>query len=185
MAKSLSANSQIKNIAAAPPTRKHMDEDGVIVTEKLNPMRVNRKMVHPDGDVVVISLATGWEIQRKAPGYGMSAFRGNPYGAQLIVEKMEAGFLPFDECPLETKAIKPKQGEKPCTEKFSDEKCCPHLERVMQARRAAHRKQQEANRRSSMKSDERLLEFFKQGMATAPPADVPKVTTKLRGPVGE
>ena len=168
MAGSLSAKNPIKNIAAEPPTRVHMDADGIKVTEKLNPMRVNRKMVHPDGDVVTVSLATGWTIQKTAPGYGMNAFRNNPYGSQILVEKIADGFLPFDECPVAQGYIPKRDGDKPCEGKFSDEKCCPHIDRVMQKRREAHRKEQEGYRVAQQNSNDKLLDHLKLHLAGNP-----------------
>lgn len=170
MAKNLSATNPIKNLAAKPPIRERYDADGVLIVEKVNPMQVNRKMVHPDGDVVEVSLATGWTVKKTAPGYGLSAFRNNPYGAQILVEKLEDGFLPFDECPVGKgyKGFPGGKDDKPCDGAFSDEKCCPHIDRVMQKRREAHRKLQEGYRQASQTTDKQLVEAIKMHLAGSP-----------------
>ncbi len=174
MARSLSAKNPIKDISAAPPTRTHMDADGLIITEKLNPMRVKRKMVHPDGDVVEVGLATGWTIRPTGKGYGLDAFKNNPYGAQLLVEKMEDGFLPFAECPVAKGYVPRREGDKACEGTFSDEKCCPHIDRIMQKRREVHRGQQEAIRQAHMSTDKQLLEITKQTLLANAGAPVPE-----------
>ncbi len=175
MARDNSKQTAIKDVTALPPTRTHMDADGIRVTEKLNPMRVNRKMVHPDGDVVVISLATGWAIDRLGPK--------NPYGLQIQEEKLatKRGFLPFDECPVATGRVPAREGDEPCKGKFSDAKCCPHLDRIMQKRREAHRKQQESYRRSSMSPQAKIAESISMQAAGAAVPDSAKGKGMPRG----
>jgi hypothetical protein len=176
MGRNLSAKTPAKNIAANPPTRKHTNSDGLLVVEKLNPMQAKRRMVSPDGNVSEVSLATGYTIKMKGAGYGSAAFRGNPYGPQILAEKIENGWLPFDECPHAPGAdaagrIQLADGDKPCEGKSSAKECCPHIKRIATKRRAEHSKGQEAKRKNMQGSVEKLLQLAQDQAAeslTAP-----------------
>jgi len=131
-----------------------MGPDGVPVKEKLSPIPYNRKVVDPAGNVVTLNLATGYTIRAK----------NNPYGIQIMAEKLKAGFLPYDECPVATGRIKPGPKQAACTETFSKEKCCPHLADVIKARQAAHKKKQDEFMQSFKTNNERMLEVFEEQM---------------------
>lgn len=148
--RNLNARQPAKNIGASPPTRKHMGPDGVPLVEKLNPIPFSRKVVSPDGDVVMLSLANGFTIR---------GFKGNDYGVQKWEEKLAAGFLPYDECPVATGRI---PGDSPCKGKFSNDECCPHMEKVMEARRAVHRKEQQERDRKSATNQDRMLSLLEK-----------------------
>src|SRR5687768_5172590 len=104
MKRNLSARQPAKNISANPPTRKVMRPDGVMVTEKCTPIPFSRKMVDPQGGPCFVALANGFTIR---------GFKGNDYGVQIWEEKLKAGFLPFDECPVAKGHVR-LAGEKPC-----------------------------------------------------------------------
>lgn len=150
--RNLSARQPAKNIIPNPPTRKVMGPDGVMITEKLSPIPFNRKMVSPDGDVVVIGLATGFTIR---------SFKGNDYGVQLWEEKLKAGFIPFDECPV-AKGHVQMSGEAGCKGsdgrgQFSNQECCPHLNVIITNRREAHRKTQKEYGQNFLTNQDKLI----------------------------
>jgi hypothetical protein len=164
MGRNLSAKTPAKNIAANPPTTKHTASDGLVVIEKLNPMQAKRKMVAPDGAICEVSLATGYTIKMKGPGYGTAAFRGNPYGPQILTEKIAKGWLPFDQCPFAPGAdaaghIQRGEDDKPCEGTFSAKECCPHIKRIAKARSARHSQGQQAKRKNMQGSVEKLLQL--------------------------
>jgi hypothetical protein len=150
--RNLSARNPLKNIAASPPTRKTMGPDGVMVTEKVTSLW-GMKMVDPAGDVTFVTLATGFTIR---------GFRGNDYGVQRYEDKLKAGFLPFKECPLVAKRIPRGQGDVPCEGEFSDAKCCPHMDKVIQARREQHRKKQNEYGRNFATNQERIITLLEK-----------------------
>ena len=133
--RNLNAKQPAKNIGAKAPTRRTDRGDGVMVTEKLCPIPFSRKVVAPDGDVTTVALANGFTIR---------GFKGNDYGTQIWPEKLKAGFIPFDECPYAKGHLRAPDGESPCKGsdglgKFSNEKCCPHVDKIIVARREEHR----------------------------------------------
>ena len=154
--RNLNSRQPAKNIGAKAPTRKVTRADGVQVTEKVNPMRFKKKCVSPDGDVIELSLATGFTIV---------GFKGNDYGVQVWEEKQKAGFLPYDECPVATGRV-PRGKEDPCLgsdglpRKFSDEACCQHLAKVIEARRAEHRKTQLEYGKNFSTHQERMIQLL-------------------------
>ena len=147
MKRNLSEDQPAKNLLASPPTRKHVQPDGTIREEKLNPMRFKRKMVHPNGNVIELGLANGWAI---------NSFKNNDYGVQLLEEKMDAGFLPFNECPYANGAVplpldaKGKPKFAPCVGDFPDNPkrrghfkrntSCKHIKEIAARRKALHKK---------------------------------------------
>lgn len=159
--RNLNARQPAKNIGSKAPTRKIVGADGVMVTEKVCPIPFNRKFVALDGDVVTIPLANGFTVR---------GFKGNDYGVQVMEEKLKSGFLPYDECPLATKRVPRGPGETPCESDFTNEKCCPHLERVIKARRDDHRAKQLEYGKNFTTNHERmvaLLEAQAERMAKA------------------
>lgn len=171
--RNLSAKNPLKNISAPAPTRKTMGADGVMVTEKLSPIPFNRKFVAPDGDVVVVGLATGFTIR---------SFRGNDYGVQLLEEKLNAGFIPYAECPLTTKRIPRAPGDVPCEGEFSDKKCCPHVERVIAARRESYRKANAEYGRNFATNQDRIIALLEK-QAEASVAERPAATPGKKAPI--
>ena len=149
--RNLSSRQPAKNIGAKPPARKFMGPDGLMVTEKLCPIPFAKKFIAPDGSAVTIPLANGFTIR---------GFKGNDYGVQIMEEKVEAGFLPYDECPLATKRVPRAQGETPCEGEFSDEKCCPHLEKIAANRQQAHRAQQQEYGKNFATNQDRLIKLM-------------------------
>ncbi len=155
--RNLSAKQPAKNIAAAPPTKKVMNPDGVVTTMKVSPLW-GTKMVSPDGDVVHVTLSTGYTIR---------GFRNNPHAQQKLDEKLKAGFLPFAECPVATRRI---PGE-PCTGQFSEEKCCPHMDSVIAERRKAYGATQTDYLKNFATQTDKLLEFVKSRAVESAVAD--------------
>lgn len=173
MGRNLGGKSSIKNIAAAPPTRRVVDEDGIVTEGGVNPMQAKRKMVHPDGCIADISLATGWTTKLSSPGYGLASFNNNPYGALILTEKIAKGFLPFDECPIAKGYVPAKEGETGCTTAPPAGECCQHLLRIIKARRAVESKKQEGFRKQMMSSNDKIVEFARQQMAGSATAPTP------------
>lgn len=141
--RNLSKGNPAKNIGAAPPVKTINAEDGTVREEKLNPIPFARKMVDPDGNVVTVSLATGFTVR---------GFKANDYGVQILDEKLKKGFLPYDECPIAKSHIKfDSKKDKPCeghdgrgghwnkhgpgAGNWSRDVCCEHVERAIKARR--------------------------------------------------
>jgi hypothetical protein len=151
--RNLSARNPLKDIGRNPPVRKTMGPDGVMVTEKLCPIPFNIKMVAPDGDVVVIGLATGFTIR---------GFRGNDYGVQLLEDKKKAGFLPFKECPLLTRSFPRAAADVACEGEFTDDKCCPHINKVIAARREEYRKKQNEYGRNFATNQDRIIALLEK-----------------------
>lgn len=154
MRRNLNARQPAKNISASPPSRKVMGPSGVMVTEKLAPLW-GVKMVAPDGDVATVTFSTGFTIR------GLKG--SNEHGVQKHEDKLKAGFVPFAECPLILKRIPKLPGEQPCDGEFSDSKCCPHIERLIAERRAAHRTGQlEYGKNFESQTDRLLAHIQKQ-----------------------
>ncbi len=126
--RNLSERQPAKNIGALPPARERTMPDGTVRTEKLCPIKLSKKMVDPDGNVVTVPLANGYAIRRIGD-----------YGRMIELAKIKAGFIPFAECPLVRNYI-PAAGRRPCKGKFSDEECCVHVKEVIAARRAVKKK---------------------------------------------
>lgn len=149
--RNLSSRQPAKNIAAKPPTRKFTNTDGIVVTEKLCPIPFSMKFIAPDGAAVTIPMANGFTIR---------GWKGNDYGVQLKEEKLEQGFLPYDECPLAMRRVERRQGDTPCDGTFSNEKCCPHLERIAAARQEEHRKQQNEYGKNFATQQDRMIRLL-------------------------
>ena len=177
--RNLNATQPAKNISAKPPSRKVDRGDGVMVTEKLSPIPFSRKMVAPDGDVVAVALANGFTIR---------GFKGNDYGVQIWAEKLAAGFIPFDECPYAKGHLKRGDGDEPCKGgdglgKFTNDKCCPHVDKVIQARRAEHRAAQMEYDKNFHTQQDRLIAALEKQAAGMLGAERP-VQGKGRMPGG-
>lgn len=127
--RNLNARQPAKNISASPPTRKTMVA-GVPVTEKVSPLW-GYKMVAPDGDVVHVTLSTGYTIR---------GLKGNDHGYQKLAEKEKAGFWRYNECPVAAKKMTREEAGGPaCDGTFTDDACCPHMVKVIRDRKAAYR----------------------------------------------
>lgn len=148
--RNLSAKQPAKNIGSGAPSRKVMGPNGVMVTEKLSPLW-GKKMVHPDGDVTVVTLSTGYTIR---------GLKNNSHGLQKLEEKLKQGFLVFSECPVATRRVS-DMGE-PCKGTFSDEECCPHIKKIIQDRRAHHRAGQLEYGKSFASQTDRLIDFVQK-----------------------
>jgi hypothetical protein len=146
-----------KNIGDPQPVKKHVNADGLVVEEKINPMPCHKKMIDPNGHVSQVSLASGYTIR----GLGTH----NPYGVQALAEKLKGGWLPYDQCPVKEGYMKAGKGEKalkPCEGKFSRDECCPHIEQAIKARRAAYNKKQQAFKRQMQTNPDRMLELLEK-----------------------
>lgn len=176
MKRSLNARQPAKNISATPPTRKVMRSDGVMVTEKSNPIPFNRKMVDPQGGPTFVDFANGFTVR---------SFKGNDYGVQKWEQKLKAGFLPFDECPV-AKGYVRVAGEAPCKGsdgrgQFSNDECCPHLTAIMQSRKEAYRQTQVEYGRNFATNQDRIIKLMEdQAERAAREAEV-----KATGPKGK
>lgn len=164
-ARNLNSRQPAKNIGAKSPSRKVMRADGVMVTEKSCPIPFNRKFVAPDGDIVTVPLANGFTIR---------GFKGNDYGVQIHAEKLKAGFIPYDECPLAKGHIK-QNGEAACKGtdglgKLSNDECCPHVTKIALARKAEHRAAQlEYGKNFATQQDKMIALLEKQAEVMAQP----------------
>jgi hypothetical protein len=169
MGRNLSAKQPAKNIAAQPPTKMHTLSSGITRVEKLNPIPLNRKLVDPDGNVVTMSLATGFTIRNA----------NNDYGASKLREKMAKGFIPYDECPVAKGYVTIEKGDKACTGsdgrgKFSKDACCEHIEKIVNARREVARKREAKSKERFATQTERTIELLvaqTKALSAAEPAD--------------
>ncbi len=174
MKRNLNARHPLKNISASPPTRKVMRTDGVMVTEKRCPIPFNRKMVDPQGGPTTVDLANGFTVR---------SFKGNDYGVQKWEQKLKAGFLPFDECPVAKGYVKAAPGDVPCKGsdgrgQFSNDECCPHLTAIMLARKEEYRREQTEYGRNFATNQDRIIALMEaQAERAAREAEV-KVASK-------
>jgi hypothetical protein len=135
-------------------------------------------MVNPAGDVVRVSLATGFTV-RSGP---KQLWEGNPYGAHIWRTKLEKGFIPYNACPVRERVpgFTPGKDDKPCEGKFDEEHCCEHVDRIIKARKAAKRKQVDEFAKAFATNQDRMVEQFgkvAEAMVAAAPAskkNVPK-----------
>jgi hypothetical protein len=137
--------------------------DGTVRIEKLPPIDCNMKMVDPNGHVVRVVLANGQQIKKLGPN--------NPYGQLKLKEKLGKGFLPYKKCPYAQggQLAGTEHEEKPCKGTFTEEKCCPHISRIIKARRADYVK---ARSRFTVKTEgqmERLLKALEKRASDATP----------------
>jgi hypothetical protein len=110
------------------PERKIQMPDGTVRTEKLCPIPCNIKMVDAQGNVVTVPLANNWVDRNPNAEYGQFALQ----------QALKAGFIPYAECPVATGRLPPDPNDKKdkaCTGKFTKDKCCHHVEKVIRARR--------------------------------------------------
>ncbi len=129
--RNLSSRQPAKNIGCNPPTRTVTLSNGDTRIEKVSPIKNNAKMVDPDGNVVLVSLATGYAIRDKENGYG----------PQVFAEKLAKGFIPYDECPVAKGYVTLTKKDAACPGsdgkgKHSRERCCHHVDAIIQKRRA-------------------------------------------------
>lgn len=167
MKRNLNARNPLKNIGAGAPERKVMRADGVMVTEKLCPIPFSRKMVSPAGDVVTLPLANGFTIR---------GFKGNDYGVQIWEEKLKAGFIPFDECPVAKGHVK-VSNEPACRGsdgrgQFSKDECCPHMTTIIAARKADYRTKQQDYDRNFATNQDRMIQLMEAREAREAAAEV-------------
>jgi hypothetical protein len=171
--RNLNARQPAKNIGASPPTRKTM-VNGVPVTEKVSPLW-GYKMVAPDGDVTFVTLSTGFTIR---------GLKGNDHGFQKLAEKEKAGFWKFSECPVATRKLSVAEAGSPaCEGEFSDEKCCPHMTKVINDRRAAYRATQVDYAKNFETQTDRLLAHI-QKQASDSVAERPGSQPGKKAPIG-
>lgn len=153
----LNARQPAKNIGAHPPSRKIMGASGVPITEKLSPLW-GMKLVAPDGDIATITLSSGFTIR---------GFKGNDHGVQKLDEKLKAGFLVFAECPVATGRVQGAADDKPCSDKFSDAKCCPHMDKIISERREVHRLAQIEYGKNFATQAERMIAIIEKQAAAS------------------
>lgn len=152
----------VKVLTGKPPTRKIKQPDGTILTEKLNPMRLKRKAVDKAGFVSEISLATGWQHTNPRSDYALSTWD----------EKLKRDWLPYNECPVANGLLPAAKGDKACTGKFSDEKCCPHMDVVIAARQKAHKAKQDEFAANMETNQDRMIKVLEaQAMAAVATAE--------------
>ena len=168
--RNLSKGNPAKNIGATPPVRTIPNSDGVAREEKLNPIPFSRKMVDPDGNVITLSLATGFTIR---------SFKSNDYGVQIMDEKLKKGFIPYDECPVAKGHLPVGDGkDKPCAGddgkgghwnsrgpgvgNWSRDKCCHHVEKVIKARRAVKQAKEAAIAKQFATRQDRMIDLLEQ-----------------------
>lgn len=165
MSRDLHRGNPAKNIGANPPSRKVALADGTVREEKLNPMKAknthSRKMVDPDGNVVTISLATGYAVRQS----------DNHYGGPLLAAKLKAGFLCYDECPIATGRVPAGPKDKACAGTFSREKACEHIEAIIKARRAVKQKKEADIAKSYATNQDKMVRLFEQQLALSKPEE--------------
>lgn len=158
------------------PKRKVTGPNGEVVTEKLCPIKPNRKMVDPAGNVVTLALANGYLPKGSNVNYA-------PLKTQ---EKLADGFLPYDECPVASGAVPPVKGEKPCPSEEARKRTthCPHLLRVIEARREAKRKKDEKYAERFKTQNDRILEYLQKEAKRAAVEKDPKLSEESGGALG-
>jgi len=147
----------IWNVLNACPVEKYMNDDGVMVEDRV-PQNKNRKLM------LNLVGSTTWLVLSTHP----TILRQNPYGVQILAEKMAKGFLPMDECPTMRGYIKSYQA-KPSKEcqgidgrgKLDPKKPCPCLLRVQKKRKAAALKESERFKKSMMSDEQVMRDYMK------------------------
>jgi len=164
--RNLNAPQRAKNIAAGRPTRIIKKPDGTQLVDRLCSIPNNAKMVDPDGNVVRVPLATGYTIRGNENNW-----RDNPYGAQIWFEKLKKGFIPYDVCPLKPRAgypdgLLPPDGpkDKPCEGEFDRQHCCPHIEKVIKARRAKKQKHERQYAKAFASNQDRMVAALEEAV---------------------
>jgi len=155
-------NNRIKVITGpGTPTKRIMMPDGTMRVEKLCPIPNNVKMVSPDGNVVCLPLANNW-VDRSP---------NSEYAQLQLAIKTKAGFIRYDQCPIATGVLPPGKNDKACTGKFSRDECCPHVEKVIAARRAVKQKANAKFAASMETAQDKLIKLAAaQATAGAPAA---------------
>lgn len=169
----LSRKQPAKNIAGKPPTKTVIMPDGTVRTEKLCPIPLSVKMVDPDGNVVMVPLANGYTI-RSLDGYGH----------MILSQKIKAGFLRYDECPVARGTI-PAAGKDdhacPGSDgrgKFSKDKCCSHVDAIIQRRRVIKKKKCDEFNSRFVSKDQALIDFLVSNSGLPAEKKDPKVGSR-------
>ncbi len=111
----------------------------------------------------------------------------NPYGLHIRREKISKGMLPLNECPLSRREYKihmpaELQQGTPCVSGgFSRTNPCPHMQALMEHRRAEHAKKEaiRAERYRSQESKDRELDREKQDEQTKAVVDAMQLLAQL------
>lgn len=149
----LTKSQPIHDATKAAPTRKIMNDDGIMITEKL-PQNPNRRlMLTPAGNLSYLILSNS-PVQRGR----------TQYGVEKMNEKIKRGLLPVNECPIARGYIK-SSGEKPCAGddgrgNFKNGKTCKHIKQIMRNRISAHNKTEEERARRMQNSSEVMKEYM-------------------------
>ena len=127
-----SAKNPVWDVQKAAPTKRLMDDDGVVVEQKIPQNPNHRIMLNPSGATVFLVLSNG------------PAIRGsNQYGVQLLQEKINKGWLPWNECPIARGYV--KGDGKACAGKDGRgnlDEPCTHLLRIQDKRTESHEKRE-------------------------------------------
>jgi len=154
-----------------------MGPDGVRVKVKQNPNRLTRRMVGPSGKTYELSLSNGWEINSLDS-------ENNKYGRPKLAEKLKQGHLPYDECPVASGRVPAAdKNDRPCVGKFDKDHCCPHIEKIMTARKAAHEAREREFAASMETQNDRILKHIinqAQAATTAPAEPAPENHVRLK-----
>ena len=148
-----------KDISKPPPERTLKLPDGSVRTEKL-PTMFNKKMVDPNGHVVRVALSNGATIKGIGPH--------NTYGMLKLAEKRRKGFILYDRCPYGPNGdlAATEHSEKPCKGKFSEEKCCPHVQQIIETRRRDYVKKRRRFTAKTESAMERMIKNINEKLAT-------------------
>jgi hypothetical protein len=140
-----SASSPVWNVQKAARVTKAMNDDGVILEQKVPQNPNHCILLNPAGNTVFVPLSNG------------PAIRGSTqYGVQLMLEKLAAGFLPWNECPVARGHV--KLDGKSCEGKDGRgnlDAPCRHLLEVQEKRRE-HHERKEIEFGSRMKTNDDL-----------------------------
>tara|TARA_Y100000817_G_C16564268_1_gene414575 strand:+ start:105 stop:620 length:516 start_codon:yes stop_codon:yes gene_type:complete len=157
-----SAKNPVWDVQKAAPTKRSMNDDGVVIEQKIPQNPNHRIMLNPSGATVFLVLSNG------------PAIRGsNQYGVQLLREKISKGWLPWNECPVARGYI--KGDGKACPGKDGRGNLdgpCVHLLRAQEKRAEAH-KEREREFDERMQTNDALTAQYmkmkiKQDMAQEP-----------------
>ena len=137
--------------ARNPPRRKHVDDDGVVVWEKLPPQPYAR-YVNAAGHIVTVPLTNSAAIRNA----------NNPYAHRVHERARRAGMIRYGKCPAQTLEGLPRSmaGKRPCAPgSYSEDECCSCVTKIIENRRSAHeqRERESAERHKSM--EQRRMEL--------------------------
>ena len=170
-----SARNPVWDVQKAAPVKKSMNDDGVIIEQKIPQNPNHRIVLSPSGNTIFLVLSSGPAIRKT-----------NQYGVQLMREKLASGFLPWDECPVakghvrsDGQACEGKDG------RGSLDAPCRHLLEV-QARRREHHERCEREFGERMQTGDDLTAQYmrlkiKEDMDAGTPVPVaPAKTTRKK-----